>query len=321
MKKRLLIVASILTALALVFAGCSAKSSRDEAVQSAPQTLYEKSAVEAEMPADAGFGRENGAAYDTDSVSYDEGAPEPAADSPEELSEKIIYNVYASVSVDDVEAAVKSLTDKVKALGGYISYSNSYTSNGYVYANVELRVPAENLSRLEEYTGSIGKVEERTMSTDNITENYYDIKARLEVAEAQEAQYLEILDKAETTEDVLLVMERLDQVRENIESYKGRIRLWDSLVDYSTVTYNIRPVPTLDTEDDSPRLIKLDETWRAMKRGFNNSIIAVANFFSFLLRALAILAIPLVICGGIAVVIIVIVKSAKKHKKEKEQNK
>ena len=60
----------------------------------------------------------------------------------------------------------------------------------------------------------------------------------------------------------------LDKVQERIESYKGRIRVWDSLVDYSTVTYNIRPVVTLDTEDDSPRLIKLDETWRAMKRGF-----------------------------------------------------
>ena len=320
MKKRLIIIVGILLTLALVFAGC-AKSESTESDRSEPQALYEKSAVEAEAPADAGFGKTNDAIYDDDG-DYIEEAPEPDVESPEELSEKLIYNVYASVFVEDVEAAVKTITDKVKSLGGYISYSNSYNSNGYVYANVELRIPAENLSALEEYTSSIGEVEERTMSTDNITESYYDIKTRLEVAEAQEEQYIKILEDAKTTEDVLLVMERLDQVRATIESYKGRIRLWDSLVDYSTVTYNIRPIPTLDTDtDDSPRLIKLDETWRAMKRGFNNSIIAVANFFSFLLRALAILAIPLVICGVIAVVVIIIVKSAKKRKKEKEDKK
>lgn len=320
MRKRLLITVSILLVFALAAAGCSARTASDEMAPAEPQALYEKTEVNSVLE-DTGFGREGGAEYEADGeISYDEESAESNIDVPEELSEKIIYNIYASLFVDDVDVAVQAVTSKVKALGGYISYSNTYKSNGYVYANIELRVPAENLSKMEEYTDSIGEVEERTMSTDNITERYYDIKTRLEVAEAQEKQYLDILDKAETTEDVLLVMERLDEVRETIESYKGRIRLWDSLVDYSTVTYNVRPIPTLDT-DDGPRLIKMDETWRAMKRGFNNSIIAVANFFSFLLRVLAMLAIPLVICGVIAVIVIIIVKSTKKRKKEKEQKK
>lgn len=321
MKKKVIIIVGILSALIFVFVGCS-KSASDEMTASEPQTVYEKTAVEAEMGEDGGFGRtEEAVAFDADDAK-NESAPNPASDDPEALSEKIIYNVYTSVSVEDVDVAVKSITEKVKALGGYISYANTYTSNGYNYANIEVRVPSENLSVMEEHTYSIGKVEEYTLSTDNVTENYYDIKARLDHSLSQEEQLLEILKQAKNVEEILLVRAELDQVQERIESYKGRIRVWDSLVDYSTMTYNIRPIPTLDTDtDDSPRIIKLDETWRAMKRGFNNSIIAVANFFSFLLRTLAVLFIPLLILGVIAVVIIVIVKSSRKRKKEKQEKK
>ena len=321
MKKKLLVFISIMAVMALAFAGC-AKSANDEMTASeAPQAIYQKTAVES-MPEEAGFGMVDSDEYDGNDLMYDEEAGEAVPESPEALSEKIIYNVYTSLSVNDVDAAVKSITEKVKSLGGYISYANTYASNGYTYANIEVRVPSGNLSAMEEHTYSLGKVEEYTMTTDNITESYYDIKARLDHSLAQEEQLLELLKQAQNVEEILLVREELDQVQERIESYKGRIRVWDSLVDYSTISYNIRPIPTLDTDtDDSPRIIKLDETWRAMQRGFKNSIIAVANFFSFLLRAVAILAIPLLILGGIAVLIIYIVKKSKKRKKEKEEKK
>ena len=320
MKKKLLIFTSIALVLILAFAGCAKSATSSDSA--APQAIYEKQSVDVSMAEEeAGFGSAESNDLYADESSATDGDDEGAAAAPEDLSEKIIYNVYASVSVEDVDASVAAITAKVKALGGYISYANTYKSGGYTYANIELRVPAQKLSQLEDYTQTLGEVNERTMSTDNITESYYDIKARLDNALAQEEQLLKVLDKAETVEDILLVRAELDKVQERIESYKGRIRVWDSLVDYSTVTYNIRPVPTLDTEDDSPRLIKLDETWRAMKRGFKNSAIAVANFFSFLFRALAILFIPLVICGVIAFIVIIIVKSVKKHKKPKNEDK
>ena len=316
MKKRLIIVMSIMVVATLVFSACSKSESISDSA--APQAIYEKTAVDSEMMEESGFGGMDSVAYDEDESVNTEESRDGSGETAEDLSEKIIYNVYTSLLVNDVDVAVSSITDKVKALGGYISYANTYNSNGYNYANIEVRVPSPKLSNMEEFTYEIGKVEEYTMSTDNITENYYDIMARLDHSLAQEEQLLEIMKEAVTIEEILLVRAELDSVQERIESYKGRIRVWDSLVDYSTITYNIRPIPTLDTEDDSPRLIKLDETWRAMKRGFKNSVIAVANFFSFLLRALAILAIPLAICGAIALLVIFLVKRGKKGKGEKK---
>ena len=319
MKKKILIFISIALVLVLAFAGCAKDEATSEAPE--PQAIYSKQSMDVDMmEEEAGFGRaEDNEVYAEESSATDSGDGELAA-TPEDLSEKIIYNVYANVSVDDVDASVTAITAKVKALGGYISYANTYKSGGYTYANLELRVPAQKLSQLEDYTLTLGEVNERTMSTENITLNYYDVKGRLDNAMKQEEQLLKVLEKADTVEDILLVRAQLDSVQERIESFKGRIRVWDSLVDYSTVTYNIRPVPTLDTQDDGPRLIKLDETWRAMKRGFRDSAVMIANFFSYLLRFLFNL-VTLVVLGIIAAVVAIIVKRSRKHKKEKTQEK
>lgn len=321
MRKRLLVITSIVVVLALAFVGCSAKN-ESTSDSMAPQPIYEKTAVEAEMVEEAGFGGMDSVAYDSDDkeTSRNE-ASSDGEESVEELSEKIIYNVYTSIQVTTVDVAVSAITEKVKALGGYISYANTYNSNGYNYANIEVRVPSKKLSMMEEFTYEIGEVKEYTMSTDNITESYYDIKARLNHSLVQEEQLVEIMKQAVTIEEVLLVRAELDGVQERIESYKGRLKVWDSLVDYSTITYSIEPIPTLDTTEDGPRIIKLDETWRAMKRGFNNSWIAVVNFFSFLLRAIAVLFVPILICGIIVVAIILIVKKSRKNRKEKQEKK
>ena len=200
MKKKLLIFTSIALVLVSAFAGCAKNEATSDSA--APQAIYEKQSIDVDMmDEEAGFGREESEELYADESSAINGDDGELAATPEDLSEKIIYNVYANVSVEDVDASVTAITAKVKALGGYVSYANTYKSGGYTYANIELRVPAQKLSQLEDYTVTLGEVNERTMSTDNITENYYDVKARLDNALAQEEQLLKILDKAETVEE------------------------------------------------------------------------------------------------------------------------
>ncbi len=314
MKKKYIIIISVMLTLTLLFAGCARSENAYDMSASEPQMKNE--AVKGSALDDGGFGMET---RSFDSIEESEAVPIADIDLDEqiELSEKIIYNVHASLLCDDVLNAVKLITEKVESLGGYVSYANTYKSDGFSYANIEIRVPSENLDIMEGYSHEIGDVEEYTMSSNNITENYYDILARLEHNLVQEAQLIEIMKEAKTIEETLLVRVELDRVQERIESYKGRMRVWDSLVDYSTITYNLRPTPTLDNDaDDTPRIISLGETWRAMKRGFEKSWIAVLNFFSFLLRAAAVLAIPLVICGIVAVIVVILVRRGGRKKKD-----
>lgn len=316
MKRKHIIILSMILVLALVFVGCASKS-EDSYDMAASEPQSKEARGESIVMEEGGFGAMNAVEYD-EMASIDGADVDKDLADPEELSEKIIYNVHASLLCEDVQEAVIAITNKVESLGGYISYANTYKSGGYSYANIEIRIPSQHLDIMEEYSYEIGDVEEYTMSTNNITENYYDIVTRLEINIVHEQQYLELMKQAKTIEETLLIRVELDKIQEKIESYKGRIKVWDSLVNYSTITYNLNPIPTLDNDiDDKPRIISLGETWRAMQRGFTNSYIAVLNFFSFILRMLAVLAIPLVIFGVVAIIVVILVKHGKGKGKEK----
>ena len=126
-----------------------------------------------------------------------------------------------------------------------------------------------------------------------------------------------LLDRAEDIEDILAITEKLSQVQENIEVYEGRLRMWDSLVDYSTVNISISPTPTIEPSDE-PKFIKLGETGRAIVKALRNSVIFVANFFQKLFVVLAALLLPAAIIAPIVFAIVKLSKRARAKNKEKQ---
>ena len=238
-----------------------------------------------------------------------------------DYSEKIIYNVNMGIVVDDPVETSKMIKEQVSALGGYVSssYSNKYDDNSS-YVNMEVRVPSKGLNDMTDYIYSISEVEYENLYTDNITESYYDTVTRLEHEKVQAAQLEELMTKAETIEDIIKVRQELSNVQQNIEVYEGRIRMWDSLVDYSTINISISPTPTIDADGNKIRLITLGETGRGITRAFNNSLIFIANFFSFLVRLVAALIIPAVIVVPIVIIIVKLSKKGKAKTATKKQD-
>jgi len=300
-------------AAALLVSGCSAKMAADE---SPAQNGY-SAQRQAAGYSNADYAKaEEEAAYDMPEAP----APDAAQDSANsgEFEEKIIYNVSMSLECNDVDAAVDSIKGAAKGLGGYVSYSNSYKSGGIKYASIQVRVPFGKLEEITDFVKTLGDVPNEYMSTEDITDRYYDIVTRLEHEEKQEEQLLELLGKAETIEDILRVRAELDTVQANIESYKGTIKRWDSLVDYSTVDVSVSPIPSLDNDnEDGMRLITLGETGRAMVRVFKQSAVFVANAFSVLLRVLSALIIPAAIVAPIVLLIAFLVRRSRKKKAQK----
>ena len=87
-----------------------------------------------------------------------------------------------------------------------------------------------------EYREPETKIYLLTEDTSEVTEEYSDLQARLRNVEATEAQYLELLASAESITDVLLVQDRLNSVRLEIEQVQGRIQLLDDLTSMATIT-------------------------------------------------------------------------------------
>lgn len=164
-----------------------------------------------------------------------------------EIDQKIIKTGDLSLIVLDVEessAAVKTLAEEK---GGYVQSSSvreheDGTLSGYVI----IRVPADqfdaSVAALKEQALV---VEEESVSSEDVTEQYIDLAARLKNAQAQEERYVEILNVATTVEEILQIENALATVRGYIESLTGQIQYLDSLTNFSTITVNLDEEPVI----------------------------------------------------------------------------
>ena len=232
----------------------------------------------------------------------------------ENIQDKIIYYVSMNLISDDTEKTNDMLIEEAVSLGGYVGYSNMYKNDGASTYSLQIRIPSGSLGDYKEYADDIAEVEYSNMNSENITEQYYDIIQRLEHEKLEAEQLTLILKTAETIEDILLVRDYLNEVQETIEVYEGRLKLWNSQVDFSTVDFTISPTPLVISTEKGPRLIPLGETGQGMVNVFKKSAIVVANFFSFILRVISALIIPALIVAPIVLLIIFLVKRGKKRK-------
>jgi len=106
--------------------------------------------------------------------------------------------------------------------------------------NMVLRVPSERfttaLARLEEL-GS--RVLTQRVRSDDVTEEFIDLKARLVAQRALETQFLEILKQARSVKDALEVQTQLADVRTTIEKLEGRQRYLENQTSISTIKLGI----------------------------------------------------------------------------------
>jgi len=111
------------------------------------------------------------------------------------------------------------------------SYISLEVETGYV----TVRVPQQDFEDAVKEIEAVGTLEEERISIEDVTEQYIDLKARLENAKNQEEAYLEILNMATTVEDVLKVEIQLERIRGDIESLQGRLNYMENRTNFSTV--------------------------------------------------------------------------------------
>ena len=230
---------------------------------------------------------------------------------------KIVYTADMTVTADDPAVALKTLLEKTKALGGYVSSSYSTTDDqGTNYSYATLKVPADQLETLVSAANALGKVNDYRLSSDDISLSYYDMQARLNNAKAEEQQLLEILAQCKTIEEILAVRQSLTSVRADIESYTAQMNLWDNLVSYATlnVTINRTPKTAVEGENELITMWKASDVWNRMSRGFQNSARFVVNAIGAIGIFLAVAAIP---AGVLFLLIGVPIIVHKKNKRKK----
>jgi hypothetical protein len=168
--------------------------------------------------------------------------------STDSIDRKTITTVDMTIQVSDAAESVDEISKMAVASGGYVSSSSIYDSyydsyegkNGYI----TVRIPESEHSSFLEDVGELGEVTDKSVSAQDVTEEYIDVNARLDNLERQESRLQEILNMTETVEDVLAVEKELERVRGDIESLTGRLNYLDDRVEFSTINiYVTEPRP------------------------------------------------------------------------------
>lgn len=157
----------------------------------------------------------------------------------------VIRNADLSIVVKDPEASMTSISKLAEELGGFVVSSNlyqTYTTSSIPVpeASIVIRVPAEKLNdALEKIKADAVEVQSENQSGQDVTSEYVDLESQLKNLEAAEKQLMEIMSKAEKTEDVLNVFNQLTSIRGQIESIKGQMKYFEESAALSAITVRL----------------------------------------------------------------------------------
>ena len=271
MKKKRLITVMVTVGMVLGLAGCggSSKSTMNDMVMSqASEGTYSMST--------GGF--DSAAAEMAEMDMLDSGAEGSVVDSAAFSNRKLIRTVNMDVETKEFDNLLSAIRTQVKTLEGYIESMNTYNGSTYYgysgtrNANMTIRIPAAQLDDFLNTISGIGNVIRRSENEDDITLTYVDLESHKAALLAEQTSLLELLEKAETVEDIITLQSRLSDIRYQLESMESQLRTFDNKVDYSTVYLNIDEVEVLTPVQEKT-------TWERISEGFMNSLKNIGNGF------------------------------------------
>ncbi len=158
-----------------------------------------------------------------------------------DVDQRIIKNGFLSLAVRSADEAVASLTGLAAGLGGFVQESSVHErADGSKYGSVTVRVPSDQFeTALAEAKDLATLVRQETVTGQDVTEQYTDLQAQLRNAQAQEEEYLRILQRAQTVQDILSVQSYLGGVRSTIESLQGRLQFLENRTSFATLSVSL----------------------------------------------------------------------------------
>jgi len=160
---------------------------------------------------------------------------------------KISKNAQLEIKVKSLDDSMNFITNKTNSYKGYIVSSSSYAPNTDYEtktANISLRVPSDSLDQfLKEIKTYAKETIHESIFTQDITEEYIDVKAKITSMESSEQRLTKLLDKTESVKEIVEVEKELSRLRADIDSLKGRFKFIENSVVTSLVRIYIEEIP------------------------------------------------------------------------------
>jgi hypothetical protein len=216
---------------------------------------------------------------------------------PAVIDRKIIRNADLQLESDSPEQSQQKITALAESKGGFVVESQQSSSDARSgtrdIVTMTVRVPAAKFGEaLDEIRKTASRVVVETVKSDDVTEEFIDIDAQLKAKKALEAQFLEIMKRANTVEDALDVQRQLAEVRGEIEKIEGRKRFLENQTSFSTLKIRLQ-TPTTVLDNSNGFGYRLKESFGSGFEAALNFILGLVSFVIAILPFLIFIVLPI----------------------------
>lgn len=216
-----------------------------------------------------------------------EEAPAPGAAAPLPIptgvaapSRLLIYHADLRLKVPSLPRASASLDSLVRRNEGFLSAATETRADGEWRQFMTIRVRPARFLALLAALGGLGTVEEKKLTTDDVTAQHADVAARLATKRAVEKRYVDLLSRARKISEILEIEGKIGEVREEIESTESRLKTLDDEVGYSTISlacYQVlpQPVPEAPVVSFASRVVESFYTGWTLLTGLFIGLVAI----------------------------------------------
>jgi hypothetical protein len=183
------------------------------------------------------------------------------------LRRKIIYHATMELVVDNFDPVQKKIDALVEQFHGYLAKSNISGRPGSPrIGRWTVRVPVEQYNEFLAEAREVGEVRRIASDSKDVTEEFYDIEARIRNKKQEEARLKDLLDKATgKLEEILSVEKEITRVRGEVEQLEGRMRVLSDLTALATIELQVDEIKDYVPEEAPNYSTQL-------RRSFNGSV-------------------------------------------------
>jgi len=156
------------------------------------------------------------------------------------VDRQIIYNADLTVKTEDADGARQKIVKLAEGVGGFLADSTTHVGEaGERYVDVKVRVPASRFDEVVAQFRLLGEVEHESITSQDVTEEFIDLQARLHTLNLAEERLLDMLKRRGKLSELLEIERELATRREQIEKTQGRLRYLKDRVSFSTIQVSL----------------------------------------------------------------------------------
>jgi|GEM_PF-7067668 len=224
------------------------------------------------------------------------------------IQQKLVYRGDLNIETKEFDQTINTLLRSLDQAGGYIVSQEDSDSYSSQYTRIDIRIPSQSFYSWVEGIEEIPDIKlSKHIYTDDVSEEYVDLQARLHAKQLVIDKYLEYMELATTADELIRFTNELANLQAEVESFQARIRYLDHQVNYSSLSLRIKEVKERAFFEEL-------QMGRTLKGAIENGLTGFIGVIGFLVSAFIVLLPFIIIAGIVWYLIYVIRRNLKSHR-------